>query len=225
MQAEYADGRHRIRLGRFTHPVRGLLHGSAAAAVALLLPGLRAASDLPGHRLAFTVYGASLAVMFAVSALYHSVPWSPAWKRRWRRADHVMIYVFIAAATTPFAVVLVQGWLRPASLALVWGIAAVGIAQKVLDPEVGFGRSVTLQIVQGWSALVLVGPITAHLPAAGLAMLGTAGALYLTGAVLLLTRRPRLWPTLFSYHEVFHLLVVVASVLHLAVVTRHLAGA
>jgi hemolysin III len=53
-------------------------------------------------------------------------------------------------------------------------------------------------------------------------MLGLGGVLYTVGMVLLVTNRPRLWPRVFSYHEVFHILVIAGSSVHFAVVARYL---
>ena len=48
------------------------------------------------------------------------------------------------------------------------------------------------------------------------------GALYTVGMVFLVTNRPRLWPRVFSYHEVFHIMVVAATAVHFVVVWRYI---
>ena len=56
--------------------------------------------------LATLTYAAATVVMFGVSAIDHRVRWRSATARKWMtRADHSMIFVFIAATFTPFAVV------------------------------------------------------------------------------------------------------------------------
>ncbi len=49
------------------------------------------------------------------------------------------------------------------------------------------------------------------------------GLAYTIGFPVLVTRRPDPWPTTFGYHEVWHLLTVVAAALHFAAVANVLA--
>jgi len=38
---------------------------------------------------------------------------------------------------------------------------------------------------------------------------------------MLVTHRPRLFPRVFSYHEAFHVLVIVANAVHFVMVTKY----
>ena len=127
-----------------------------------------------------------------------------------------MIYVLIAGTYTPVAAIVLDGWLRVATLAAVWGIAAVGAAQKLCWPRFGHRFSVPLQALQGWLALPLLAPLSERLGGPALALLVAGGLLYTAGLIAFATERPRLWPRVFSYHEVFHVLVVAGSASHFA---------
>ncbi len=204
----------RIRLGRMENPIRGLLHGSAAVlslagAVALLA---RAASW--SGRIALLVFSVGLVGLYTASSLYHSVPWAEEWKKRMQRLDHSMIYVLVAGTFTPLLVIVLDGWYSWVLLAALWSIAAVGIAQQVLFPREENWLSITLQTVMGWLGLLVVVPIGRRIGIAPVLLIGIGGALYTVGMVMLVTNRPRLWPRVFSYHEAFHVLVVVASFTH-----------
>jgi hemolysin III len=83
--------------------------------------------------------------------------------------------------------------------------------------------SVALSTTQGWLAVLVVWPLAQRLPWPALLLIGLGGVLYTVGMVLLVTGRPRLWPRWFSYHEVFHVLVVAASAVHFAAVARYIA--
>jgi hemolysin III len=215
----------RATLGRMQNPVRGLLHGSAAllstvGTVALLE---RSGGDL-SHRGALLTFGVSLFCLYTVSSLYHAVPWGRIWKQRLQRIDHAMIYVLIAGSYTPIAAIVLDGRLRWAALATVWGIAAVGVAQKTFWPRLGHRFSVSLQVAQGWLALLLIAPLSQRLPWPALWLLLLGGLLYTIGMVAFATKRPRLWPRVFSYHEVFHVLVVGGSGAHYAMTFSYIAG-
>jgi hemolysin III len=207
------------------NPVRGLLHGTAAvlSVVGAALLWLRAGSGDLSQRGALLVFGASLVGLYTVSSLYHSVPWRPEWKRRLQRVDHAMIYVLIAGTYTPVAAIVFDGWLRAGTLAAVWGIAAAGVVQKLCWPRVSHGFSVTLQALQGWLALPLLWPLSERLGGPALALLVAGGLLYTAGLVAFATERPRLWPRVFSYHEVFHVLVVAGSASHFVLAFAYVA--
>jgi hemolysin III len=216
------DGIDRLCLGRMQHPVRGFLHGTAAVCSLVGAAQLwnRSTGD-PGLQLALLVFGASLVCLYTVSSLYHSFPWQAVWKARMQRVDHSMIYLVVAGTYTPIAMVVLAGPLLWAALAATWGIALVGIAQKIFRPQVGEWFSITMQMVQGWLALPCVGLLARELPHGAVVLVVAGGLLYTVGMVLFVTHRPRLWPRVFSYHEVFHVFVVAASGLHYAAILTY----
>lgn len=212
----------RITLGRIQNPVRAMLHGTAAVAsvvgLAVLLSANRGAASVS---IALAVYAGSLATMYTVSALYHAVPWSERWKDRMRRVDHAVIFLLVAGTYTPIAVVVLDGAWQAVSLALVWSIALVGITLKFVLPRIAIGLSITLQMVMGWAAVVPMFEIGRRLGAGPILWIIAGGVLYTVGMVLFVTRRPRLFPRVFSYHEMFHVCVVAASLAHFVFVFRH----
>lgn len=219
---QFVEPHERTRLGKMTHPVRGFLHGSAA--VASLIAGSILFSLAPGgpwRRLSFVVFGLSLVGLFTTSSLYHSVPWRDIAKRRMQRLDHVMIYVLIAGTYTPLAAVVLDGWMRWATLSIQWGIVLVGALEKTVRTEPSRSLSVALQTTQGWLAVLLMWPLAERLPWTALLLIGLGGLFYTVGMVFLVTNKPRLWPMVFSYHEVFHIFVVIAAGLHFAAIARY----
>ncbi len=218
------DGVGRVTLGRMQNPVRGILHGSTAiaAVIGAVLLWSRCAGDL-SQQLALLVFGLSLVTLYTVSSLYHSVPWRRVWKDRMQRTDHVMIYVLVAGSYTPMAFMGLEGSLRAVTLVTVWSIAFIGIAQKVFLPKVGHWFSVALPTVQGLLALPLLGPLAERLPQPGFALLVVGGLSYTLGLAIYLARRPRLWPRVFSHHELFHVFVVGGSAAHYAATFSYLA--
>jgi hemolysin III len=179
--------------------------------------------DNLSRRTALLAFGLSLVGLYTVSSLYHSVPWSPSWKQRLQRLDHAMIFVLIAGTFTPVAAIVLEGVPRALALAAVWGIAALGSAQKIFWPRLGHAFSVSLQVLQGWLALPLLVPLSERLSVAPLALLVAGGLLYTVGMIAYATQRPRLWPRVFSYHEVFHVLVVAGSASHWVMTFAYIA--
>lgn len=205
-----------------THPVRGILHGTAA--VVAVVGGLMLVAIAPGdagRRLSLVAFGLSLVGLYAVSSLYHSIPWRDKWKQRMQRVDHTMIYVLIAGTFTPIAAIVLDGWLRWATLGVQWGIVAVGGVEKLFRTTPSRSLSIALQTTQGWLAMFLLWPLSGRLPWTALLLIGLGGLFYTVGMVFLVTNRPRLWPRVFSYHELFHVFVVAASALHFAAIWRY----
>lgn len=185
-----------------------------ALAAGLLLVGLT------GWRWPIAVYAASLATMLGVSAAYHRGSWRPAVRRRWQRADHAAIFVFIAGTYTPVCVLAMEAAAGRQLLALVWGGAILGVLRALFWP--GAPRWVVsgLYVLLGWVMIVAL-PAVARgtgVPLLGVILLG--GLLYTVGATMYAMRWPDPWPHVFGYHEVFHALTIVAVLCHFgAVVT------
>lgn len=204
----------RMTLGRMQNPVRGFLHGGAA--IASLAGGiwLITSSPAPVAIAAATVFSVGMVALFATSSLYHSVPWREVWKARMQRLDHSMIFVLIAATWTPVALLGLSGWVRWVSLAGAWLIALLGIGQLAFFPRESKVFGVVLMTTLGWLAVLFLVPLVQNVGIAFVLWLAAGGLAYTIGLVLMATGRPRLWPRVFSSHEVFHVLVVIGTTAH-----------
>ncbi len=156
-------------------------------------------------------YGASLTVLFTVSAVYHLRTWAPVRAVILRRLDHANIFVLIAATYTPIAFNLLSGWSRVAILTAVWGAALAGAGAVVAGVQLRRWARAGLYVGMGWIALAALGEIQAALPLPAIALLIAGGLLYSAGALLYARKWPDLWPRVFGYHEVFHLLTIAAA--------------
>lgn len=216
--------RDRLTLGPLQHPVRGLLHGTAALASLALAAWLwRASTCSPDVRAAILAFACSSFALYTASTLYHTVPWSPRWKKRMQRFDHSMIYVKIAGTMTPIVWIGLDDWRGVALLSAAWGIGGAGILQKTVFAELPERASIPLQAFQASLAVPAFAPFAERLPGAPVVLLGCAAGLYVLGAVLFLTERPRMWPPVFSFHELFHVCVVAGGSANAAIVVQYLA--
>jgi hemolysin III len=142
-----------------------------------------------------------------------------------RRLDHSAIFLVVAGTHTPIAVVALSDVWRNASLAAVWIAAVVGIVLKFVEREIRLGPSITIQSMMGWAAVIPMFHVADRLGGNIIWMLGIAGALYTVGMVFLLTGRPRLFPRVFSHHELFHVMVVAASAINFAAIVLYVVPA
>lgn len=203
------------------NPVRGFLHGSAAAA------GLVGTVFLLFHapnwptRVAVFVFGVAVMALYTTSSLYHSIPWRERWHKRMQRMDHSMIYVLIAGTYTPVAAIVLEPPWNWIVLAMVWGITLGGVIQKGLFPKVPGWISVMMSTILGWLGIFFFWPMIQRLGWMPVGIVLAGGVMYTLGMVFLVTNRPRLWPRVFSYHEAFHVLTVTATSLHFLVIWRY----
>lgn len=198
----------RLTLGE--EVANAITHGMGLVAsllgVPLLLGAAGAGHDLP-LVIGTTVFAATLVALYAASTLYHALPHSRA-KRVFRVVDHAAIYCLIAGTYTPFALGVLRGGLGWLLLALLWTLAGVGIVFKTLG-GLRFPRlSTLLYLGMGWLAVLVVRPLAAALPAAGLGWLLAGGLLYTGGVLFYVRERPR-----YS-HTVWHLFVLGGSTCH-----------
>ena len=205
--------------------LRGISHLAAAAVFPALGVALVVAARTPAGRIAAGIYTVGLTAMYATSAAYHRGRWTPTERQRLRRLDHSMILVGIAATYTPVAAVALPRRSGHILLAVVWGLAAVGIIIRNL--WLGAPRWVVaaVYIVVGWVAVGVLPTLWHRLGGVSFALLLLGGALYSVGAVVYSRRRPDPWPGVFGYHEVFHALVVFAGVAFYVMVLRVLVAA
>lgn len=199
--------------------LRGVSHQIAAIAWPVLGFVLFDGLD-PRARVATAVYVASATALFTISALYHRITWSPVARQRMRRLDHAAIFLLIAGTYTPICAVgmgLDAGYVP---LVVVWVGAALGIAKTLLWVDSPKWIIAVLAVAVGWAPMIEAEALFAAVDAVDGALIIGGGVLYTLGAVTYARKRPDPWPATFGYHEIFHLLVVVAAALHLALVVR-----
>ena len=199
--------------------LRGVLHKWAFFASVGL--GLALVILAPGGRgtVAAAIYAASVAALFGTSALYHRVDWrTPAAARWMRRLDHTMIFVLIAGSFTPFMLLALDGPLATVILIVVWAGAAVGALMKLVWIDAPSWLVALIYVALGWVGVAAFPGLLSELGITPTAMIAGGGLLYTLGAVVYARKRPDPSPTIFGYHELFHLLVIAAAALQYAVV-------
>jgi hemolysin III len=198
--------------------LRGWVHFGAALAAPLGLVHLVLAADSAAGYVGAAIFGTGMILLFSTSAAYHLLPWGPRLREAARRLDHAMIFVAIASIYTPFCLlVLPLAWGIPL-LSTVWGLAGAGILVRNAWPRAPRGVNVAGYLLLGWTALVASLELGSRLGATALALIVAAGLLYTVGAVVFALHRPNPFPRTFGHHEIFHVLVTVATLLLFGVV-------
>ncbi len=202
--------------------LRGWSHAAAAlVSVAGLASLVVITRHDPAKLVSMAVYGTGLVLLFAVSATYHIFNWPPLVKDWLRRADHATIFVFIAATYTPLVYNVLDGWWRLGVLITIWICALAGVVGAAPFLRIPRAALAGLYLAMGWIAVVALVPLTAALGWAAALLMALGGLQYSLGAAAYAFRRPRLWPRVFGYHEVFHLAVITASITFYVIVVYY----
>jgi hemolysin III len=189
----------------------GLVLSIAGAAL------LVAAASLRGdawHVVGCAVFGTTLVLLYAASTLYHGAPVGRA-KRILQRLDHAAIFLLIAGTYTPFTLVSLRGdwgfWL----LALVWGLALLGVALVAAIPQHMRRLSVALYLAMGWMVVLVLEPLARSVGADGLWLLVVGGLAYSVGVIFYA------WERLPYNHAIWHVFVLAGSACHFSCVLGH----
>ncbi|MEE3848936.1 hemolysin III family protein [Gordonia sp. LSe1-13] len=208
--------------------LRGVIHQYAAcAAVCAGIAVIIGAAVLrgPGAAAACAVYAVTTFGVFAVSASYHRISWrTPRARVRMKRADHSMIFLFIAGTYTPFCVLALPAGVRWWVLGIVWAGALGGVMLKIAWPGSPRWLGVALYVLLGWVIIAVAPALVAEVGWTVIVLLALGGIFYTVGGVLYAARWPNPWPHTFGHHEVFHACTAVAAALHYAAVWLVLAG-
>jgi len=164
----------------------------------------------------FVVFTLSMLLLYSASGFYHLVKPSNL-KRFLRILDHSNIYFLIAGTYTPI-LIAVGTKLSYAFIAVVWGIAFLGVAFTL----VFWGRlkplHVVLYIAMGWLIVFIWGPVTAVIPAGLMKWIIAGGVTYTVGTGFYAMKK------LPFYHAIWHVFVLGGSICFFLGIYRYIPG-
>jgi hemolysin III len=159
------------------------------------------------HIVSFSIFGASLIILYGASAYYHSTQ-KPKLRVRLRVFDHASIYVLIAGTYTPFTLVTLNGPLGWSILGISWGMALTGIILKVFFTGRYKLISTLMYVFMGWIIIFAIKPVFNNLPLEGFLWLVAGGMSYTIGAIIYSIKKIK-----FN-HAIFHMFVLAGSACH-----------
>ncbi|MGR5002281.1 PAQR family membrane homeostasis protein TrhA [Vibrio celticus] len=154
-----------------------------------------------------TIYGSSIILLFLASTLYHSITTEKT-KRLLKTLDHCAIYLLIAGSYTPFLLVGLRTPLAMGLMAVVWGIALVGIIMKIAFVYRFKRLSLFIYLAMGWLSLIVVYQLAMNIEIGGLVLLALGGVIYSLGVIFYVAKR-------IPYnHAIWHLFVLAGCACH-----------
>lgn len=190
-------------INSLTHAI-GLLLSIAGTAV--LVASASVMGD-PWKIVSFSVFGASLALLYGASMLYHGSH-RPHWRAVYKMLDHCAIFALIAGTYTPFLLVNMRGAVGWTLFGVIWGLALTGIVLKILFGNRYKLARVGIYLAMGWLVVFASGELLDSVSPLGFWLLLAGGITYTAGVVFYLANR------LPYNHAIWHLFVVGGSVCH-----------
>ncbi|MEN2767551.1 PAQR family membrane homeostasis protein TrhA [Ornithinibacillus xuwenensis] len=167
------------------------------------------------HVVSFTIFGATMVILYTSSTLVHALPPGKA-KDLFEIFDHSSIYIFIAGTYTPFTLLVIEGALGWTMFGVIWGLAVAGIVFKAYFVKKFLFTSTILYLLMGWLIVIGWNRIVVNLESGGVVLLVAGGLCYTFGTIFYMWRG-------FKYHHmVWHILVLAGTICHFFCVLLYL---
>lgn len=173
--------------------------------------------------ISISVFGISMILLFTASTLYHWLKLSEEGIKKLRKADHIMIFVYIAATYTPICIIVLKGYIGWLLLIAVWLVAIFGVIIKLFWMNAPRWLSTLIYVLMGWLAVVVIYPLFSSLEIDALLWLFTGGLFYTVGAIIYALKKPDPFPGILGFHEIFHLFVLAGSFSHYWVMYKYIS--
>ena len=193
--------------GELFNSVSHIIGAFAALAGLVVLVVHASLEGDPWKIVSFSIYGATLFLLYLFSSLYHSLRGRA--KDFFQKLDHYAIYLLIAGTYTPFTLVTIRGAWGWSIFGVIWGLAVTGVLVDAFHKKGSRIIQMIIYLLMGWLILVSLKPLLEVLPMAGFYWLLAGGVFYTTGIIFY-----ALDNRLKHAHGIWHLFVLAGSVSH-----------
>ena len=158
------------------------------------------------HISASIIFGCSMIFMYSCSTIYHG---TINMEKKFRRniLDHVSIFVLNAGSYTPFLIITLRNQKGLIYLAVIWGLAIIGIFLKIFFMDRFRKITAFIYLIMGWFVVFFIGTLINSLPKGGFIWLLLGGIAYSVGVIFYQMKKVK------YMHFVFHLFVLLGSLL------------
>ncbi len=199
-------------------PINTVTHliGAIASFVGLIIFVLISHQN-KGKLISLIIYGISMIVLYAASALLHGVKTSKKNQMRLNRLDHMAIFLLIAGTYTPIVYNLFPDPWRWIVLGLIWLVAVMGMLYKLFSPKIHGVFNASIYLILSWGIAVplfFAINLSSIISIRALYLLLSGGLVYSLGFLVYFFEKPDPWPGRFGHHEIWHLFVMGGSLCH-----------
>ncbi len=191
--------------------------GMIAAVVGTIFLVERATSSA-SMLLTAAIYGLSVVFLFLASSLYHAFKTKENELSFWRKMDRLAIFFMIAGSYTPVCYFFLDETWRLPMIATQWGLVGFGVISQLFFPRAPRVLYACIYLCMGWLLLLPMGQLLSAMSTQQETLLFAGGAAFTLGAIFYAIKRPLIKPGIFSFHELFHVMVLVGAGCHYALV-------
>ena len=193
------------------------LAGVVAAVVGTVFLALVASYSISALIIAL-IYGSSVIFLFLASSLYHAFKKGENELSFWRRMDRLAIFCMIAGTSTPVCYMYLDGPWRWSMIAIQWGLVGFGLVSQLFFPRAHRVLYAIIYFIMGCIALIPIKQMLPSMTVVQEVLLFTGGVFFTLGGLVYAIKKPKLVPGIFSFHEFFHVMVLIGSGLHYAMI-------
>jgi hemolysin III len=193
------------------------LAGMIAAVIGTVYLAMVASRSASGLATAL-IYGISVVFLFSASSLYHAFKKKDNELSFWRRMDRLAIFFMIAGTFTPVCYFYLNGAYKWSMIIFQWSLVGVGVISQIFFPRAPRKLYTVIYLFMGWSGLFIVKQILANMSLFQGVLLFSGAAAFTLGGIIYAIKKPKMFPGIFSFHELFHITVLIGGVLHYAMI-------
>lgn len=202
------------RVSGFTHLIGAIL--SVAGLVLMIIYCALYSNEKAWDIVSCTIFGTGLILLYTFSSLYHLLNLKEKGTRVFRKFDHIMIYILIAATYTPICLGPIRGGWGWSIFGIVWGLAILGTILTSIWIEAPRWLTTSIYIAMGWIVVIAVFPMiqTFSQISRGMEALGwllAGGIFYTIGGINYGLKWPKINTKHIGFHEIFHIFVMLGS--------------
>lgn len=164
------------------------------------------------------IYGISITFLFSASSLYHMFKKKENELSFWRKMDRLAIFFMIAGSYTPVCYFFLDDDWRFPMIAIQWGLVAFGVCSQLFFPRAPRMIYAVIFLIMGWMLIFPMKHILSVMTSTQEALLFAGGIAYTIGAIVYAIKKPVMMPGIFSFHELFHVMVLIGWGCHYALI-------
>jgi hemolysin III len=189
------------------------LAGMIAAIIGTAFLAIKAGHSSSGLVTAL-IYGISVVFLFSASSLYHAFKKEENEISFWRRMDKLAIFFMIAGTFTPVCYFYLEGAYKWSMIVFQWSLVGAGLIFQIFFPKAPRKLYAAIYIAMGWSGIFVIKQVLANMTFAQGVLLLSGGVAFTVGGIIYAIKKPKMFPGIFSFHELFHIMVLLGGTLH-----------
>lgn len=179
---------------------------------------IHAASDSVSMVVVAAIYGLSISFLLLASSLYHFFKTQDNELSFWRKMDRLAIFFMIAGSYTPVCYFFLDDDWRLPMISIQWGLVAFGLCSQIFFPRAPRMIYAAIFLFMGWLVVLPINQILDSMSTIQVSLLFIGGIAFTCGALFYAFKKPLLLPGIFSFHELFHVMVLIGAGCHYALI-------